>query len=105
MYLHKEALIKPYLEGDQKDLSRINANVCSLSRNCVVSFFAFFEAFINCIGLNYIFQNEESLSKEEVFALEGKDRQGNRYLKMEVKLECLQRIIANKVTYSTNNPQ
>ena len=40
-----------------------------------------------------------------MFSLEGKDRQGNHYLKIEVKIECLQRIIANKVTYVTNNPQ
>jgi len=86
-------------------ITKINSNVCTYCRNSVVSFFSFFEAYINSIGVNYLYLYEEKLSTEEVFALKGKDRQGNQYLKLEIKIECLQRIIANKITYTTNNPQ
>jgi hypothetical protein len=74
MCYYKKSLNKPYLEEHRNDLTRFNANVCSLSRNCIVSFFAFYEAFINGVGINYIYQNKDSLSQEEIFALEGKDR-------------------------------
>lgn len=105
MYQYRESLTKPYQEEHLNSLTRKNANVCSLSRNSVIGFFAFFEAFINGIGVNYIFSNKDSLTQEEIFALEGKDRLGNHYLKLEMKLECLQRIIAHKITYTTNNSQ
>lgn len=102
---YKELLIKPYQEEHLNLAIRFNENVCSFCRNSVVGFFAFFEAFINGLGLNYIYCNKDSLSQEEIYNLEGKDKGGNRYLKMEVKLEFLQRIIAKNVTYVTNNPQ
>ena len=105
MCKYKDSLTKPNNEEQLNYLTGMNANVCSLCRNSVIGFYAFFEAFINGLGLNYLYHNENSLSSEDKFALEGKDRQGNHYLKIEIKLECLQRIIANKVSFTTNNPQ
>lgn len=105
MCQYKDSLNKPYKEEHLNSMSKFNANVCSLCRNSVVGFFAFFEAFINGLGVNYLFNNKDSLSQEDIYALEGKDKQGNHYLKIEIKLESIQRIIAGKVTYATNNPQ
>lgn len=105
MLKYKESLTRPKSEEHFNYLTEMNANVCSLCRNSVIGFYAFFEAFINGLGLNYLYHNYNSLCSEDRFALEGKDRQGNHYLKIEMKLECLQRIIAKKVTFTTNNPQ
>lgn len=105
MFHYKEALVKPYLEEHRSTLTRFNENVCTISRNSVVGFFAFFESYINGLGISCIYHNKGSLSQEEINALEGKDRQGNHYLKIELRIECLQRIIARRVTYTTNNPQ
>ena len=105
MYLYKEQLPKIKTELHQNEITYINSNVCSFCRNCVVSFYAFFEGFINGIGLNYLFYNQDSLSQEDIYALQGKDRVGNHYLKIGTKLENLQRIIAHKILYLTNNHQ
>jgi len=105
MYAYKEHLPKGNIKQHNNEITNINSNVCSFCRNCAVSFYAFFEGFVNGLGLNYLFCNENVLSQEDIYALKGKDRNGNHYLKMEIKIECLQNIIAHKISYPTNNRQ
>ena len=105
MFMYRDNLPEIKTESHLLVLTNINANVCTYCRNSIVGFYAFFEAFINGIGLNYLNYNRSSLSPEDICALEGKDRFGNRYLKSEIKIESLQRIIANKIKYATNNHQ
>lgn len=105
MYVYTDKSLEINTEGRVLELTNINSNVCIYCRTSIVSFYAFFEAFINGIGLNYLFYNHSSLIPEDIFVLQGKDKTGNRYLKSEVKIEALQRIIAKKVKYKTNNAQ
>lgn len=86
-------------------LTGMNENVCSICRTGIVGLFAFFESYVNGIGLNHLYTHGEALSREERFALQGRDRSGNYYMKLETMLECLQRIVGGKLTYATNNPQ
>jgi hypothetical protein len=105
MFTYKEQLPKIKTELHRNEITYINANVCSFCRNCIVSFYAFFEGYVNSLGLNYLFFNKDLLSPEDIYALQGKDRVGNHYLKIGMKIECLQRIIVHKIIYPTNNPQ
>lgn len=102
---YKDKLPGIKTENHLLELTNINSNVCTYCRTSVVSFYAFFEAFINGIGLNYLYYHHSSLTPEDIFMLQGKDKTGNRYLKSETKIESLQRIIAKKVKYKTNNSQ
>lgn len=105
MFEYRKNLPEIKTKKHLNELTNINENVCSLCRTSIVSLYAFFESFVNGIGLNYLYYNEDALSQEDQFALQGKDRIGNHYLRIEKKLECLQKIIAKKVTYHTNNVQ
>jgi hypothetical protein len=105
MFESKESLPEKKTEKHLNELININENVCSLCRTSIISLYAFFESYVNGIGLNYLYYNKDTLLSEDQFALQGKDRIGNHYLKIETKLECLQKIIAKKITYPTNNPQ
>lgn len=92
-------------EKHLNELTNLNANVCSLCRDCIVGFYAFFESYINGVCLNYLYYHKDDLSPGEKFALQGKDRVGNNYLKITIRLELMQHIIGKKVTYQTNNQQ
>lgn len=105
MFAYKENLPNIKTEKHLIELTHLNANVCSLCRNCIVGFYAFFESYINGVCLNYLYYHIDVLSPEEKFALQGKDRVGNHYLKITIRLELMQRIIGKKVTYQTNNKQ
>ncbi len=105
MHLYENKLPKIKTEKNLNVLTYLNSNVCSFCRNSVVGFYAFFESYINGLCLNYLYYHEDELSEEDKFMLEGKDRTGNKYLKMSRRLEQMQRIIAKKITYNTNNPQ
>lgn len=105
MFIYKNNLPEIKTEKHLLVLTNINSNVCTYCRNSIVGFYAFFEAFINGIGLNHLKYNRSLLSPEDICALEGKDRSGNKYLKSELKIESLQRIIGEKIKYKTNNPQ
>ncbi len=105
MFLYKENLPETKTNKHLGQLSHINANVCSLCRNSIVGFYAFFESYINGLCLNYLQHHMDELSKEEKYGLQGKDRAGNHYLKITIRLELMQSIIGKKVTYPTNNQQ
>ncbi len=105
MFEYKEFLPEKKTEKHLNELTNINENVCSLCRTSIISLYGFFESYINGIGLNHLHYNKDTLLPEDQFALQGKDRIGNHYLKIETKLECLQKIIAKKITYPTNNPK
>ena len=105
MFLYKDNLPKIKTEKHLNILTYLNSNVCSLCRNSVVGFYAFFESYINGLCLNYLYYHNDELSEEDKYALQGKDRAGNNYLKMSRRLEQMQKIISKKITYYTNNVQ
>ena len=86
-------------------LTILNRNVCTLCRNGIINFFGYFEAFLNGIGLDYLYKNKAKVSKEERFLLIGKNKQGSNYIKMEDRIEWLQKIIGGKIIYKTKNHQ
>lgn len=105
MLLYVNKLPKIKIEKHLNVLTYLNSNVCSLCRNSVVGFYAFFESYINGLCLNYLYYHKDKLSEEDQFMLKGKDRSGNSYLKMSRRLEQMQRIIGKSVVYYTNNTQ
>lgn len=105
MYLYKDKLPKIKTEEHLNELTYLNSNVCSFCRNSIVGFYAFFESYINGLCLNYLYYYNNELSEEEKFELKGKDRSGSNYLKMSRRLEQMQKIIAKRITYYTNNAQ
>ena len=82
MFLYKNNLPKIKTEKHLNILTYLNSNACSLCRNSVVGFYAFFESYINGLCLNYLYYHNDELSVEDKYALQGKDRAGNNYLKM-----------------------
>ncbi|MCY1714479.1 hypothetical protein [Caproiciproducens galactitolivorans] len=94
--------IKPELTDK---LSRLNKNVATFCRNGIINYYSFFESFVNCLGIDYLYDNELKLSEEEKNALRGKNKSGDHYLTMEMKIECLQKIVGGKVIFKTNNPK
>lgn len=72
-------------------ISTANQNVGSVARICVFSFYAFVEAFVNSIGIDFATRNTPTLTTDEIEILHGK--KNGRYLSLEKKMESFQRII------------
>ncbi|MFL0168134.1 hypothetical protein [Candidatus Clostridium helianthi] len=92
-------------ENQLEIVSRFNRNVCTLCRNGLINFFAYFEALMNGISLDYVYKNENMISEEERFLLKGKNSKGTNYIKMGDRIEYIQKIIGGKVIYKTKNHQ
>lgn len=89
-------------EKAKEILNRLNRNVCTYCRNGTQNFFTFFETFLNNLGNNFLYENENLISDEDKFLLQGND---NHYLNLEVKIENLQKIIGKRIIYKTNSHQ
>jgi hypothetical protein len=89
-------------EKAKEILNRLNRNVCTYCRNGIANFFNFFETFLNNLGNNFLYENENLISDEDKLLLK---ENNNYYLKLEVKIENLQRIIGKKIIYKTNSHQ
>jgi len=72
-------------------LSYGNQNVAIYSRLTVLSFFAFFEAFVNSMGYNFSQRNKSSISQSEYEILQGAKK--GHFLSLESKIEKFPAII------------
>jgi len=80
-------------------LTNANQTVATYSRLSIISFYSFFEAFINSIGYDYYCRNIDRLTKIQKNNLLGrKDDKPNDFLSIEEKIERLQQIIREDKT-------
>jgi hypothetical protein len=74
-----------------EEVTGIKTNVATYSRLSIVSFYSFFECFVNSIGFDFLRRNETKLSESEASTLKGYAK--TRYLKLEQKIEMFPGII------------
>lgn len=86
-------------------LSFGNQNVAIYSRLTVLSFFAFFEAFVNSIGYDFSQREKASISSSEYEILQG--LKNGHFLSLESKIEKFPQIIRTdkKPVIITSDPQ
>jgi len=79
----------PYLEFDMACYSRLT----------ILSFFAFFESFVNSIGYNFLMENRINLNDGDKNILKGLSRNGKNYINLKSRVEKFQLIMRddNKV--------
>lgn len=80
-------------------LSNTNQTVATYSRLSIISFYSFFEAFINSIGYDYYCRNIDRLTNIQKNNLLGREsNKPNDFLSIEEKIERLQQIIREDKT-------
>lgn len=79
-------------------VANMNRTVAAFSRLSILSFYSFFEAFINSIGYDFYYRNKNHLTCIEGKNLRGKKADNYHYLKTEEKIEKFQEIIRNDKT-------
>lgn len=83
-------------EFDKETLDSLNTikyEVSFFSRLAIISFFSFFECFINSIGFDYFYRNKDKLPNNEIEILQGS--KNGRFLNLKDKIEKYQKIIRN----------
>lgn len=81
-------------EFDKKTLHILNIlkyEVSFYSRLTIISFFSFFESFVNSIGFDHYFRNINSLNSSDSEILQGSKK--DRFLNLKYKIEKFQKII------------
>ena len=73
----------PYLEFDMACYSRLT----------ILSFFAFFESFVNSMGYNYLMVNRENLDDGDKNILKGFSKNGKNYINLKSRIEKFQQIM------------
>ena len=80
-------------------LTNTNQIVATYSRLSILSFYSFFEAFINSIGYDFYCRNKDNLTDTQKNNLLGrKSNNSNNFLSTEEKIERLQQIIREDKT-------
>ena len=83
-------------EIEEKDeayhlITLLKFNVALYSRLSIISFYSFIESFVNAISFDFLYRNENNLTKKEIDLLKGFKK--GRYLQIENKLEKLPTLI------------
>lgn len=92
--IHHKTLGKKEFDKDTLDsLNTIKYEVALFSRLAIISFFSFFECFVNSIGFDFFYRNKDKLPDHELEILQG-CRNGT-YLNLKDKIEKYQKIIRN----------
>lgn len=81
-------------EFDKKTLHTLNILKYEVSFYCrltIISFFSFFESFVNSIGFDHYFRNINNLNSSDSEILQGSKK--GRFLNLKYKIEKFQKII------------
>ncbi|HPE77510.1 MAG TPA: hypothetical protein PLC80_15565 [Draconibacterium sp.] len=81
-------------EFDKETLDKLNAlkyEVSFYSRMTIISFYSFLECFVNSLGFDYYYRNEESIDKKDAEILRGS--KNGRFLNLKCKIEKYQKIL------------
>ena len=86
-------------------LGKANQNVAIHSRLCILSYFAFFESFVNSIGYDYSQRNQSKITSNEFEILNGTKK--GHFLSLEDKIEKYPAIIRidKKPVIITSDPK
>jgi len=68
-----------------------NFNIDTYSRNALLNLYSFVEAFVNGVGIDYLYKNKTTLSSKDLETLKGKDGKNN--LSLQKKIELFHKII------------
>lgn len=75
-----------------RNITDIKYEVANYSRLSVLTFYSFIECFINSIGFDFLYRNEQNLSVNEILILKGLKKNGG-YMNLKHRIEGLQTII------------
>jgi len=78
-------------EGSYSRMMYMNTNIGSFCRTALVNFYSFVEAFVNGIGLDHLFKNNQKLESKDQEILQGKYK--GSYISLEKRLEQFPQII------------
>jgi hypothetical protein len=84
----------------------INTNIGSFCRTAHLNFYSFVEAFVNGVGLDYLYKNKSCLNQKDQDILMG--RVNNKYISIERKIELYPQIIRpdkKRVLFLTDSHQ
>jgi len=84
------------LQENKKNDSRLHLlyfDTSCFGRTTVLSFYAFFECFLNSMGYNFYLENKDDLTPESMNRLRGKNKNGHGYPKLVNRIENFQRIM------------
>ncbi|MDF2433153.1 MAG: hypothetical protein JWP44_2784 [Mucilaginibacter sp.] len=74
------------------NITDIKYEVANYSRLSILTFYSFIECFINSIGFDFLYRNEQNLSANETLILKGLKKNGG-YMNLKHRIEGLQTII------------
>jgi len=73
-------------------ITDVKYDVANYSRLSILTFYSFVECFVNSIGFDFLYRNEQSLSPNEILILKGLKKNGG-YMNLKHRIEGLQMTI------------
>ena len=82
-----------YNQVERSEAMGYNFNIDTYSRNALLNLYSFVEAFVNGVGIDYLYKNKSSLSDKDSETLKG--TVGKNNLSLQKKIELFHQIIRN----------